>query len=181
MQHLPLWYLGQVSPAVCDTALQDLLQIPPQSAKMGVDGEYENTQVRDTELRFAPPNHWFGGVLYEHGLAANTAAGWDYDITGHENLQLGVYGVGGHYGWHTDTFPLCGLAQERKISVICLLTDPSEYAGGELEVQLYQDYRVDMQRGQIIAFPSQLYHRVVPVTSGTRTSAVIWMTGPRMH
>ena len=181
MQHLPIWYLGQVSESVCDVALADLMQITPQSAKMGVDGNYENTSVRDTVLRFAPPNHWFGGVLYEHGLAANIATGWDYNITGHENVQIGSYGTGGHYDWHTDTFPLSGQPQERKVSVICLLTDPKEYAGGELELCLYQDYRVDMVRGQIIAFPSQLYHRVLPVSSGTRTSAVMWLTGPRMR
>jgi PKHD-type hydroxylase len=179
--HLPLWYLGQIPESVCDTALEELTKIDPQPAKMGADGKYADTQVRDTVLRFAPPNHWFGGIMYEHGLNSNISAGWDYNITGHENVQLGSYGPAGHYDWHTDTFPLAGQPLERKISVICLLSNPDEYTGGDLQVRLYQDYTVDMKKGQVIAFPSMLYHRVIPITSGTRNSAVIWMHGPRMH
>lgn len=80
-----------------------------------------------------------------------------------------------------DTFPLSGLPIERKVSVICLMSDPDEYEGGELQIQLYQDYKVDMKKGQIIAFPSMLQHRVVPIISGIRNSAVIWLNGPRMR
>jgi PKHD-type hydroxylase len=61
------------------------------------------------------------------------------------------------------------------------MSDPSEYEGGDLEIQLYQDYKVDMQKGQLIAFPSMLQHRVVPIISGIRNSAVIWLNGPRMR
>jgi PKHD-type hydroxylase len=181
MSHLPIWYMGQIPLEVCDAAIREFETITPQQAAMGTNGEHADKTQRDTVLRFASPNHWFGGILYQHGLAANTATGWDYNITGHENVQYGSYGPGGHYNWHCDTFPLAGLAEERKVSVICLLSDPAEYGGGELQIQLYQDYGVPMQKGQMIAFPSQLQHRVLPVTTGTRSSAVIWMTGPRMR
>lgn len=52
---------------------------------------------------------------------------------------------------------------------------------GELEIQLYRDYKVDMKKGQLIAFPSMLQHRVIPIISGIRNSAVIWLNGPRMR
>ena len=179
--HLPLWYMGKVPAAVCDEALQELLQIEPQEAAMGQDGAHKDTSQRDTVLRFAPTGHWFGGVLYEHGLAANNACGWGYNISHHENLQLGSYGAEGHYNWHTDTFPLSGAEYERKVSVICLLSDPSEYTGGSLQLRLYQEYDAPLQKGDLIAFPSMIEHRVVPVLSGVRTSAVIWLNGPRMR
>jgi PKHD-type hydroxylase len=79
-----------------------------------------------------------------------------------------------------DTFLLSGLPIERKVSVICLMSDPEEYEGGDLQIQLYQDYKVEMQKGQMIAFPSVLQHRVLPIISGLRNSAVIWLNGPRM-
>lgn len=181
MNHLPIWYIGQIPLDVCNAAISEFLEITPQDATMGSDGTHKDTSVRDTVLRFAPANHWFGGIMYQHGIAANAAVGWDYDITGHESVQFGSYGPNGHYSWHQDTFPLSGLPVDRKVSVICLLSDPSEYVGGELEVQLYQDYKTDMQKGQIIAFPSILQHRVLPVLSGIRQSAVMWLNGPRMR
>lgn len=181
MTHLPIWYMGQIPTDVCDAAAREFMEIAPQNATMGADGEHQDKSQRDTVLRFAPDGHWFGGIMYQHGLVANQAAGWDYDITGHENVQFGSYGPAGHYGWHMDTFPLSGLPLDRKISVICLMSDPAEYEGGELEIQLYRDYKVDMKKGQLIAFPSMLQHRVIPIISGIRNSAVIWLNGPRMR
>ena len=181
MTHLPIWYMGQIPTDVCDAAVRDFMAIEPQSASMGANGEHQDKSQRDTVLRFAPADHWFGGIMYQHGLAANLRNGWGYDITGHENVQFGSYGPAGHYGWHMDTFLLSGQPFDRKVSVICLMSDPSEYEGGDLEIQLYQDYKVDMQKGQLIAFPSMLQHRVLPIISGIRTSAVIWLNGPRMR
>lgn len=181
MTHLPIWYMGQIPTDVCDAAAREFMDIAPQSATMGTAGEHQDKSQRDTVLRFAPDNHWFGGIMYQHGMAANQATGWGYDITGHENVQFGSYGPAGHYGWHMDAFPLSGQPLDRKVSVICLMSDPSEYEGGDLEIQLYQDYKVDMQKGQLIAFPSMLQHRVLPIISGIRNSAVIWLNGPRMR
>lgn len=181
MNHLPIWYMGQIPTDVCDAAVREFMDIAPQSATMGTAGEHEDKNKRDTVLRFAPEGHWFGGIMYEHGMTANKVNGWNYEISGHENIQFGSYGPKGHYGWHMDTFFLSGQPLDRKISVICLMSDPKEYEGGDLEIQMYQDYKVDMKKGQLIAFPSMLQHRVVPIISGTRNSAVIWLNGPRMR
>lgn len=178
--HLPIWYVGNIPSSVCDAATQEFLEIPSRNAVMGSQGEHENKQQRDTVLRFAPEGHWFAGILAEHGKTANEKMGWDYNLTGHENLQFGSYGPDGHYDWHTDHFPLAGLPVERKVSVVCLMSDPSEYEGGDLQIRLYQDYTAELKKGDMIAFPSMLEHRVVPVKSGMRNSAVIWLNGPRM-
>lgn len=179
-QHLPIWYMGKVPADVCDAAVRDFMTIEPQNATMGKDGDHENKSQRDTVLRFAPEGHWFGGILQEHGRLANQKMGWDYELTGHENVQFGSYGPNGHYGWHCDTFTLSGLPIERKVSVVCLMNDPSEFEAGELQIQLYQDYTAPLQKGDMIAFPSLLQHRVIPVVSGVRHSAVVWLNGPRM-
>ena len=178
-QHLPIWYLGQINPDICDKAISEFELIPAQDAKMGVEGEFTEHSKRKTTLRFAESGHWFGNLMFKHGLEANVVCGWDYAITGHENVQYGSYGPDGHYDWHTDTFPLAGLPTERKVSVVCLMSDPSEYEGGELQIKLYQEYTTNLKKGDMIAFPSMLEHRVVPVISGTRNSAVVWLNGPR--
>ena len=65
------------------------------------------------------------------------------------------------------------------------MTDPSEYDGGELEFQfrnnddptiIYPCPEI-MKKGSIVVFPSFLWHRVKPITRGTRNSLVMWHLG----
>ena len=73
----------------------------------------------------------------------------------------------------------------------CQLTDGSEYQGGELEFD-FRNYEPTYERriestevqckeilpkGSIIVFPSFVWHRVKPVTAGTRYSLVVWHLG----
>jgi PKHD-type hydroxylase len=178
--HLPIWLLGKVPSEVCDIAVQEFELIKAQDAAMGESGENVTHSYRDTSVRFAEPDHWFGGILYEHALKANRDTGWDYEISFHENLQYAKYGENQHYNWHVDNFPLSGKAYERKVTAVCLLNDPSEFEGGEFLVKLYQEYAAPLEKGTIIAFPSLLEHCVTPVTSGVRASATIWLNGKRM-
>lgn len=181
MAHLPIWYLGKVNTKLCDIAIEELMQINPRVAAMGSAGEVKDDSGRKTEIRFAEEGNWFAGVMAEFGHLANKKAGWNYKVDGHENLQLGRYFDDGHYDWHVDNFPLEVSEKERKVSVVCLMSDPSEYEGGKFGIKLYQEYNPELEKGSIIAFPSCLEHKVYPVISGVRTSAVIWMTGPMMR
>jgi PKHD-type hydroxylase len=181
MTHLPVWYIGKINPALCDIARDELMRMPPRDAAMGSSGETKDEAGRKTEVRFASEGFWFGGVMAEFAYQANKACGWNYNIDGHENLQLGRYMDDGHYDWHVDNFPLEVSEKERKVSVVCLLSDPAEYEGGRFGIKLYNEYNPELEKGSIIAFPSSLEHKVYPVTSGVRTSAVIWMTGPQMR
>ena len=70
---------------------------------------------------------------------------------------------------------------DRKITVICLMNDPSEFEGGELQIRLYGDFTPELKKGSLIAFPSVLEHRVTPVTKGVRYSATMWLSGPRFR
>ena len=178
-QHLPLWYLGQLDPAICDLASAQFKTIATKDAVMGNTDTVTNHGFRNTSVCFADQNHWFGHLMNQHGLLANKECGWNYDITSHEAVQYGEYGVGQHYDWHTDTFMLAPGNYERKVSVVCLMNDPTEFEGGELLVRLYEDYQAPLQKGTMIAFPSIVYHKVTEVTSGLRYSAVMWLGGPR--
>jgi hypothetical protein len=179
MTHLPIWSIGKIPADVCDAASKEFQLIEPRDASMGIDGDKIEHKTRDTTVRFAPDNHWFGGILFEHAMKANRQCGWNYDIDSHEAVQYAEYGPEQHYHWHTDTFTLSGSPIERKVTAVCLMNDPSEFEGGEFQVQLYQDYTATLEKGTIIAFPSILYHRVTPIISGKRISATIWLNGPR--
>ena len=65
--------------------------------------------------------------------------------------------------------------------ILFLLTDPeTDYTGGNFEINTGGNSEiVPFPKGRIIAFPSFILHRVTPVTSGTRKSIVIWVTGPK--
>lgn len=178
-KHQPIWHLGQIPTEVCDLASAEYMQLQSRDATMGANGDELSHANRNTTVRFAPPDHWFGNMLRGYGLRANKECAWGFDITDHEAVQFAQYGVDQHYDWHVDNFPLAGLPTDRKVSVVCLMNDPSEFEAGEFQVRLYADYTAPLVKGSVIAFPSILQHRVVPVTAGLRMSATMWLSGPR--
>lgn len=94
-----------------------------------------------------------------------------------EQIQYTVYNSEdeGHYDWHMDMGP--GKAK-RKLSIVCQLSDPSEYEGGELQINTGIISVAEKDKGTLVMFPSYLMHRVTPVTKGTRRSLVLWIEGP---
>ena len=76
----------------------------------------------------------------------------------------------------------------RKLSVTVSLSDPKDYEGGFLQFDLRNKGEINtsevitckeiMSRGSIVVFPSYTWHRVSPVTKGTRLSLVQWNFGP---
>jgi len=73
----------------------------------------------------------------------------------------------------------------RKLSMTVNLTDPKNYKGGNLKFDFgphaargrYHTCTEIRPRGSIIVFPSDRYHQVTPITSGTRYSLVMWTLG----
>ena len=179
MNHLPLWYLGKLPDEICNQAKEELLSFPMREAAMGIDGDVKIESQRSTSVVFAPFDFWLGKDMEQFARMANAECKWDYDIPSREAIQFAQYGVGQHYDWHVDIFPLAGKETDRKVTVVCLLNDPSEFEGGDFQVRLYSEYTAPLEKGSIIAFPSILEHRVTPVTSGFRYSATMWFHGPR--
>jgi PKHD-type hydroxylase len=63
-----------------------------------------------------------------------------------------------------------------------MLSDPSEYDGGDLEIWTGTEPKVlDKTKGIVHAFPSFVMHRVTPVTRGVRRTLVIWIAGPKFR
>jgi PKHD-type hydroxylase len=63
-----------------------------------------------------------------------------------------------------------------------MLSDPSEYDGGDLEIFTgTESVALEKKKGIIHAFPSYVMHRVTPVTRGTRRTLVVWIAGPKFR
>ena len=70
----------------------------------------------------------------------------------------------------------------RKLSMTILLND--DYEGGDFQFATYAKEQCEVvtpeynKQGTVIVFPSDMEHRVLPVTKGTRYSLVTWFLGP---
>jgi PKHD-type hydroxylase len=95
--------------------------------------------------------------------------------------QFTVYPKKGFYDWHMDlnAFGQQGQNPIRKISMTLLLSDPSEFTGGDLLfADAGQQEPLSLKQGQAIFFASFLRHKVAPVKKGIRKSLVMWFGGP---
>ena len=157
-------------------------------------------EVRNLKYKRDSDLVWFDDIwiykeIHPFIREANRNAGWNYEWDRSEPCQFTKYKQGQYYDWHCDSWdkpykegPNKG--KIRKLSVTCQLTDGSEYTGGELEFD-FRNYEPPMRdeikhlkkateilsKGSIIIFPSFVWHRVKPVTKGTRYSLVLWNLG----
>jgi PKHD-type hydroxylase len=148
-----------------------------------VTGENTVSNYRKSEVSWIDESEDSGWIYDKIAKLAHEANKemWNFDIWGyHDNLQYTTYyGDGGHYDWHLDLGP--GLSN-RKLSVVLQLSDPEEYVGGDLQMNVGGSLlTVPKSKGLLCFFPSFLLHRVTPLSSGTRTSLVTWLCGANLR
>lgn len=132
-------------------------------------------------LTLTPETQWLWEKITQV-IAEMNRRFFKFDLTGcYEPMQLGVYKDTdqGHYNWHTDA-GMDDAAAPRKLSMSILLSDPSEFEGGEFQVKTFSDEPITLEtkKGRAWFFPSYCLHRVAPVTRGVRRSLVLWVGGP---
>jgi PKHD-type hydroxylase len=141
---------------------------------------------------------WIYKEIHPYVHEANKLAGWNFDWNFSESCQFTKYKLNQYYDWHCDSWDVPYNKPEdpnshgkiRKLSMTCQLTDGSEYQGGELQFDCrnYDPHMRDedkhlltvkeiLPKGSIVVFPSFVWHRVQPVTKGTRYSLVVWNLG----
>ena len=115
---------------------------------------------------------------------------WKFDLSFEEDVQFTEYEPRGHYTWHNDSIknPMNLKNMQRKLSMSVQLSKPEDYEGGNLIFNLRgldsgsedtvisppQEFK---QQGSVVIFPSFLWHKVEPITSGKRYSLVMWTLG----
>jgi len=142
-------------------------------------------------------DNWIYNEIHPYVHEANRQAGWNFQWDWSESCQFTKYKLNQYYDWHCDSWDETYNAPNtpshgkiRKLSMTLQLTDGSEYKGGELEFDFKQyapalrdeakhliKCKEILPKGSIIVFPSFVWHRVKPVTSGTRYSLVCWNLG----
>jgi len=138
-----------------------------------------DTTARRTDIIWQDMMQPLGCIARTYIDAANQASGWGYGLSSQEATQIGRYKCTdeGYYDWHIDSAPPKN-GMQRKLSISILLTDPSEFEGGELQFKGIEDQKILTKQGSIVVFPSFIEHKVTPVTKGVRYSAVTWASGP---
>ena len=147
--------------------------------KLHVDDDYRRTNIMFFKDSQALPDVYRSVV--NAALSINDRH-YKYNISYIEPLQYSVYESDnqGFYDIHCDTI-FCRNSNgfSRKISFSILLNDPSEFKGGDLLFHTSNEpFKVNLQKNDMVMFPSFVPHSVTPVTNGVRKTLVGWICGP---
>ena len=200
------WYFtSAIPPKLCDDIINYGLSQAESMARTGGYGDRElsKQEIKDMKRKRNSDLVWLSETwiykeLHPYIHQANKSAGWNFEWDRSESCQFTKYKLNQYYDWHCDSwdkpYDKPNNPEEhgkiRKLSMTCQLTDGSEYEGGELEFD-FKNYDPHMRdeskhlvkakeilpKGSIIVFPSFVWHRVKPVTKGTRYSLVMWNLG----
>jgi PKHD-type hydroxylase len=203
LQNYYYYFQNALTPRFCDELIKYGISQQEQLALIGdqtnkiKDLKKEDIvdlkKTRDSNIAWLN-DRWIYKEIQPFINEANQLAGWNFDWDFSESCQFTKYKLNQFYDWHCDAWDAPYTNKDnkdtfgkiRKLSVTCSLSDPKDYEGGELEF----DFRnmepgkptvrkcVEIApRGSIVVFPSHVWHRVKPVTKGTRYSLVIWNLG----
>ncbi len=90
-------------------------------------------------------------------------------------IQHSTYLENDHHAKHIDTIFNNNTPRHRKISIVLMLSDKSEYSGGEL---IINDENVNLDKGDMVIFNPTTFHSVEKVQRGVRKTLVMFALGP---
>jgi len=158
-----------------------------QKEQEGTVSEGLNKQIRNSRVTWLK-DPWIYDWITPLVRDINFSLNWKFDISSPEDIQFTKYKEKQFYGWHQD----CAHEKKettRKISVVIPLCDSSDYEGGDLQFydpilkptsKMEEGVLVDQRTrgiGNVVIFPSYVYHQVTPILKGERLSIVIWYNG----
>lgn len=183
------------TPEHCDdiVAMCDLIAHEQNGYQKGLVGNNngvgrDDPATRITDLAWLVPTHendWVHNRISQVVGRVNH----DYfqlDLDGFDGFQFSQYegkeSQGGHYDWHIDSHEEPpNPAFHRKLSLSLMLSDPTDYEGGELLLNSRgnpeKSERPQLEKGDMVMFYSFVPHCVKPVTKGVRKTLVSWACG----
>ena len=196
------WYFKSAIPLkICD----DIIEYgKSQQEQIALTGNYKPNKVSDDDIKDVSKkrksnvvwmsDRWIYKEIHPYIIQANANAGWNFEWDHSEACQFTKYGKEQFYDWHCDSWDKpynkpddpSRHGKIRKLSVTVSLSDETEYEGGDFEFDFRNTDSGSNQprlckeirpKGSVVVFPSFVWHRVKPVTSGTRYSLVIWNLG----
>lgn len=200
MIEIPKYYTP-IEPVVCwsgaftDKELDNICEMGDHrvfmEAKVGssqIDGSgNENSEIRKSQVSWISPDENTHSLFCKIAELVSTvnADKFQFELNNLPAFQYTTYKTGGFYDWHIDAdYKTVFGPWHRKLGISILLSTPEEdFTGGEFQFiaggNPTQIEIAKCKRGDILAFPSFIPHRVTEVTSGTRKSLVAWITGPK--
>jgi len=199
--HYYYYFKSTIPERICDDIVKYGHQMQDQ---MAVTGGYENKKLNKKQIKDLKKKRnsdvvwmsdkWIYREIQPYIHEANRSAGWNFEWDFSEACQFTKYKKGQFYDWHCDSWnkpyekkDLPSYGRIRKLSVTVCLSDPKNYTGGELEFDFRNmdpDKKPNIKKcteilpkGSLVVFPSFVWHRVCPVTSGERNSLVVWNLG----
>ena len=196
------WYFQSViPPKICD----DIIEYgKSQQEQIALTGNYDPEKVNEDDIKDVSKkrksnvvwmnDRWIYNEIHPYINLANKNAEWNFQWDHSESCQFTKYKLNQFYDWHCDSWDrpydkpddLSRHGKIRKLSVTVSLSDETEYEGGDFEFDFRNNDKGSNQprlckeirpKGSVVVFPSFVWHRVKPVTSGTRYSLVIWNLG----
>lgn len=173
-------FIKAIPEKICDEIVKYGNSQVLQKGLIGPEGKVsDNANIRKSDICFLDDKWIYDEVLpYIH--TANKNAGWNFNWDWSESMQFTKYRSDTEdgdqfYGWHSDDLPEPFGDQShpnykgkvRKLSATINLTDPSEYTGGDFEIDLRNNEHgrnvITLDRikpkGTMVVFPSFVPHR----------------------
>ena len=150
------------------------------SSKNSLDLTY-----RESTISWVPINdqtEWIYKKIIDCVNTVNNSY-FNYDLTKIEKLQFTRYygNNNSFYSPHVDS-NFGHFSENRKLTFVLQLSDPTEYEGGELRLHTGKTPEViPKERGLAVFFPSSTLHECTPVTNGKRCTLVGWVYGPNFR
>ena len=179
---IPNFFTKEECDLLLNFSLENFTLEPSEVMKNEKDKRDEHTisKQRKSSQKFYPYYNDYPFLLEKINNLVNThiqVKGHDLDYK-REPFQFTEYKIGDYFNWHTDSdYKSKDLTiASRYCSLVIQLND--EYEGGTLEVKMSEDETIIVEKGvgNLIIFLSELKHRVVPVTNGTRYTLVNWIS-----
>lgn len=188
MYNINRWYyfIDAIDKKTCDK-----IRMTGEGKWMDAETKAYQASTRNSSVAWVK-DQWLMDFVFTFMRTANEEAGWKYSVAAAEDIQITRYQPGDYFKWHRDgrgdhpskykgNNSIIG-GRVRKLSMTILLND--DYEGGDFQFATYAKEQCEVitpeynKQGTVIVFPSDMEHRVLPVTKGTRYSLVTWFLGP---
>jgi hypothetical protein len=138
--------------------------------------EYNIKNIMVKHFRKTENTAWIEKRLAELAFETNNAS-FNFALSGLKDLQILECGENSSIDWHMDIGK--GIPATRKITIITLLTERTDYEGGIITNSLTKPPPeiLPQEQGTMLLIPSFWPYTLEPVTKGSLYMLMAWMHG----
>lgn len=171
---------------LCKSEIEDIHSLAQNFDVVRGGTLHDELKIRKSNIRWLEYNEETKWIYDKVTNAAKTIndENFKFELIGAQPFQYTEYDSSelAEYGWHIDLLNDTQ-SDSRKLSIVILLSDKSDFSGGSLLVSPTGSTPKEllMKPGRMVVFPSWMPHCVTPVLEGKRVSLVMWLYGRRFR